>query len=139
MKLRILLVEDDELIGLLVSEMLNNGGYEVVLARDLIDILLWTDFDFAAVISDYRLLNSDGCDVISYVRDKKPNIPALLISGYGQRIAEICADSGIKRVRFLAKPFTPTELLEALAAQIQLAASSPVQTLQSASPFPPKG
>lgn len=136
MKFRILLVEDDELIGPLVKEMLCNGGYDVVLARDLIEILLWTDFEFSAVISDYRLLNSDGCDVIGFVRDKKPGLPAILMSGYGPRIANVCAKSGIQNVRFLAKPFSPTELLDAVATQIRLHAPATCPIAESASPFP---
>lgn len=127
MKHRILLVEDDLMVGPVVQEMLRNAGYDVVLTRDLLDIVVFPDFAFSAVVSDYKLLHSDGCDVIGFMRGKVPGIPALLISGYGLRVADLCAQHGIKDVGFLAKPFSPTQLLEKVAAMI----ATPV----SANPF----
>lgn len=115
---RILLVEDDLMVGPVVQEMLRNGGYTVVLTRDLMEVIRLEDYGFVAVISDYKLLNSDGCDVIGYMRSKVPDIPALLISGYGPRVADICASHGIKDVGFLAKPFSPTQLLDAVAVMV---------------------
>jgi DNA-binding NtrC family response regulator len=127
MKHRILLAEDDLLLGPVIEEMLHDGGYDVVLTRDLADVVRLEDFAFTAVVSDYRLLHSDGCDVIGFMRSKVPGIPALLISGYGLRVADVCAEHGIKDVGFMAKPFTPTQLAEKVAAMF----AAPV----SANPF----
>jgi DNA-binding NtrC family response regulator len=122
---RILLVEDDLLVGPVVKEMLNNGGYDVVLANDLADTVILKDFAFDAVITDFKLKNSDGCDVIDFLRSRRPAIPALLISGYGSRVANCCAHRGIYDVTFLAKPFAATELLATLASLIAKPASAP--------------
>lgn len=132
---RILLVEDDVMVGPVVREMLTNGAYDVVLTRDLADTVILGDYNFDAVISDFKLLTSDGCDVIEFMRDKKPGIPALLVSGYGQRVADCCGKRGIKGVNFLAKPFSPRQLLDTMAAL--LAAPDPISPPpQSATPFP---
>ena len=111
-KHRLLLVEDDEFIGPLVKELLCVAGYDVVLTRDLSDTMLLENFAFSAVIADYRLKYSDGCQVINFLRSKIPDIPALLMSGYGQRVSDCCDARGIQDVGFLAKPFTIAELSE---------------------------
>lgn len=113
---RLLLVEDDVSVGSIVKEILCKNGYEVVLTEDLADTMLLSDFAFSAVISDYKLKHSNGCDVIYFVREKTPGIAALLISGYGQRVASFCADHGIPDVHFLAKPFSQSQLLQTVAA-----------------------
>ncbi|MFT3780601.1 MAG: response regulator [Nibricoccus sp.] len=121
---RILLVEDDVMVGPVVREMLVHGGFEVTLTRDLADTRVLPDFAFAAVVSDFKLIASDGCDVIEFVRSKAPGIPALLVSGFGQKVANHCAARGIDDVGFLAKPFSPTQLLEAVQAVISRAGNS---------------
>ena len=118
MKHRILLVEDDVMVGPVIKEMLNHGGYDVVLTRDLADTMRLPDFDFSAVISDLKLIASDGCEVIAFMRSKKPGIPALLMSGFGPHVANSCAQRGIPDVGFLPKPFSPPTLLTAAAALV---------------------
>lgn len=115
MKTRILLVEDDLLVGPVVQEMLNAGGYDVVLTHDLTETMMLKDFAFAAIVSDFKLRNSDGCDVIEFMRGQRPGIPALLVSGYGRRVANCCAERGVHDVTFLAKPFSAAQLLATLA------------------------
>jgi len=112
---RLLLVEDDASVGPIVNEILCKSGYDVVLKEDLIDTMLLDDFSFSVVIADYKLRYSNGCDVIDFVRGRTPEIGALLISGFGQRVADCCADRGISNVHFLAKPFSPSELLQTVA------------------------
>src|SRR6185312_341859 len=88
MKPRILLVEDDEFIGPLVQAVLTNAGYEVAVASKLDEVKTLHPFDFSAVITDFQLPGENGCDVIDYLRQKTPALPALLISGYGNLAAE---------------------------------------------------
>jgi DNA-binding NtrC family response regulator len=110
----ILLAEDDELVGPLVGEMLRSAGYHVVWVRDLADLRRLSASAFTAVVTDLRLLSSDGCEVIEYMRRHVPGIPAVLVSGYGPRVADVCTKRGIMGVRFLSKPFTAGQLFGAL-------------------------
>jgi len=115
---RILLVEDDENVGPLVQARLGQLGYEVVLKADLPDIKILDDYDFSAVISDFQLPTSDGFEVIRFMRDKRPNIPAMMMSGHGDWAAEYCESHGIKGVSYLAKPFKAEQLLDAVNALV---------------------
>lgn len=125
MKPRILLVEDDLLVGPIVQEMLVAGGYDVLLTHDLADTVVLKEFAFDAVVTDFKLKHSDGCDVIDFMRSQRPGIPALLVSGYGPRVANCCAHRGIYDVTFLAKPFAAAQLLATVAALIAKPASNP--------------
>ena len=111
MKARILLVEDDEFIGPLVRAVLSNAGYEVSVASGLEDLKTLDPFGFSAVITDFQLPGGDGCDVIDYMRQKTPGMPALLISGYGNWAAENCTNRGMDNVHHLGKPFRADQLL----------------------------
>jgi DNA-binding NtrC family response regulator len=118
MKARILLVEDDEFIGPLVRTVLSNAGYDVAVASRLEEVKTLDPFGFSAVISDFQLPGGDGCDVIDYIRQKTPGLPALLISGYGNWAVENCANRGIENVHHLEKPFRADQLLHEVEALV---------------------
>lgn len=61
--------------------------------------LLWTD---------YRMPDLNGASLISRVRQVSPEIPVVLMTGYGGSIA---ADlSGLLNIHYLDKPFTPKQV-----------------------------
>ena len=61
--------------------------------------LLWTD---------YRMPNMDGLSLISQVRTVSPDIPVVLMTGYGSQVA---ADlSLLLNIHYLDKPFTPAQV-----------------------------
>lgn len=111
MKPSILLVEDDEFIGLLVKTVLTSAGYQVEVASRLEEVATLDAESFSAVISDFQLPGQDGCEVIRHLREKVPSLPALLISGYGNWAVEKCAEKGVENVRHLEKPFRADQIL----------------------------
>jgi two-component system cell cycle sensor histidine kinase/response regulator CckA len=66
----------------------------------------------AAVVSDLSLPGADGAQLIARLRQKWPALPAILVSGYTDSVTSDHASRD--EVVFLAKPFTPAELLRAL-------------------------
>ena len=106
----VLLVDDDDPVREATEQMLKDLGYTVravasgpealvVIARgDVPDIL----------ISDHVMPEMTGTELVRTVREARPAMPALLISGYAE--GEI--DPALPR---LAKPFVKTELAAALA------------------------
>ena len=65
------------------------------------------------VISDVIIPGLGGTEVVRRIRERRPDVRALLISGY----ADVATIEEISRsgLAFLAKPFTPAELVAALA------------------------
>jgi Response regulator containing CheY-like receiver, AAA-type ATPase, and DNA-binding domains len=111
MKPSILLVEDDEFIGLLVKTVLTNAGYQVEVASRLEEVAALDAESLSAVITDFQLPGADGCEIIRHLREKVPSMPALLISGYGNWAIEKCAERGIENIRHLEKPFRADQIL----------------------------
>jgi DNA-binding NtrC family response regulator len=68
---------------------------------------------FSLILVDLKMPGMDGMTMMGQVKNKWPNIPVIIMSGYvTHEIAEEVAQTDA--ATFLAKPFTPDELVEAL-------------------------
>ena len=117
--MRILLAEDDKLIGDGLNVGLNKLGFTVDWFTDgdeAFEALFQAPYD--AVILDLGLPNSDGLSILKEWREKKRNEPVLILTARGdvdQRV--IGLDSGADD--YLAKPFALTEVAARLKALIR--------------------
>ena len=111
---RILIVEDEVLIRIMIGEELRDVGYEVLEAcnADEAAAILDTGLRCDLIISDVRMPGSmDGLGLLAYVRACHPTLPVIIASGHLPRIkAEACGATG-----FLAKPFAIDIVLVAVA------------------------
>jgi PAS domain S-box-containing protein len=109
---RILLIEDDELILSLSSQVLSRNGYEVQVARDPAAALaLAEEQPFDLLATDVVMPGMTGIELARRIHERQPTLPVFYMSGY----AEQAAGRGGPRVAgFLAKPFTPDDLLHAV-------------------------
>jgi DNA-binding response OmpR family regulator len=111
-KSRILLAEDDLLLGYLIKDNLVEAGYEVVLCPDgqtAIDQFNREHFDICLL--DVMMPNQDGFTVLKSIRQQNVHIPILMITARSMeedRIHgfEIGADD------YICKPFSIQELLK---------------------------
>lgn len=84
MKQRILVVDDEEIIGETLQTYLESSGFEVVTkttARDVVSILGSGVYDL--VILDLALADADGLEVLELIKQKHPRIPVLILTGMG--------------------------------------------------------
>ncbi|HWK26691.1 MAG TPA: response regulator [Solirubrobacter sp.] len=102
---RVLVVEDDESVRALLRGVLVSAGYDVRLAADPAEALAGPDADL--VITDMLMPGMNGRELAERLLDRAPGVRVLFISGYTGE--DLALDDG---VRFLPKPFTPSELLE---------------------------
>jgi len=109
--LRILLVDDEELVRNATAEMLQSGGHEVDEAASAAAALqiLRHRRDYDALIVDYMMPGLNGVALVSEARAITPHLPALLITGYAGLNPNL--DDGLRR---LEKPFRQAELEAAL-------------------------
>ncbi|MFH1891381.1 MAG: response regulator [Candidatus Zixiibacteriota bacterium] len=112
--LNILLVDDDEDLLSVVSELISALGHTVVTAPEGIEALARFDEKaFDMVITDLGLPGMSGWDIANAVRLRKPETPVILISGWGAQIAE--ADIAKYQVDLvLSKPFSLRQLEESI-------------------------
>ena len=108
---KILLVEDDHNLGLMIYELLELNGYEVKLLRvpdKTVKNLLKDEFDL--VLMDKLLSGMDGTDICAEIRktDTISNTPILMMSALdGAR--KNCIEAGA--TDFIEKPFEIKDLL----------------------------
>jgi CheY-like chemotaxis protein len=105
--LRILLVDDEELVRNATAEMLEFGGHEVDEAASAAAALqiLRQRRDYDAIIVDYMMPGLNGVALVSEARAITPDLPALLITGYAG--LNPTRDDGLRR---LEKPFRQADL-----------------------------
>jgi CheY-like chemotaxis protein len=112
----ILLVEDDPVVRHVVRLLLELEGDSVLEAKDGDDALTILDAyqgEIDLLLTDVMMPGLSGAEVCDRVREGRPGLPTLFISGFypeavfpDQRLPEGSA--------FLAKPFMPEELIDAV-------------------------
>lgn len=126
--MRILLVEDDEVISSFVVRGLREAGFAVDRSADGEDGLhLALTEPYDVLIVDLMLPKLDGLSLITSVRDLKPNIPIMILS------AKRSVDDRVKGLQtgsddYLTKPFAFSELLARVQALIRRATGTPNPT-----------
>lgn len=107
---KILVVDDEEIIRDLLSEVLEE--YDITLARDgqeAIDKLKETVFRL--VITDLRMPNISGEEVVKFARETSPDTRVIVISGYSS-LHTVSQSITNGACAFLSKPFSIKELIE---------------------------
>jgi len=80
----ILLVDDEKGIRNIVSEFLTHFGYEVLSAGDGKEgMSAFLGSVFNLVITDLDMPEVDGLTFASYIKERSPHIPVVLITGGG--------------------------------------------------------
>ncbi|MDA0747887.1 MAG: response regulator [bacterium] len=112
----ILFVDDEEDLLNLGREMLERMGYEVVTQTDSVEAYKAFQHQpdrFHLVITDYFMPNLTGTDLARKMKDIRPDIPLILLTGYSTAISrEKAAESGFSE--YLQKPMATQELSQAI-------------------------
>ncbi|MCA9582633.1 MAG: sigma-54-dependent Fis family transcriptional regulator, partial [Myxococcales bacterium] len=92
MSMSVLVIDDDKAMCELVEAGLSKRGYSVEWRTDGGQALsLLTDHDFDVVITDLNLDGMSGLDVCAGVQEKRPGLPVVVITGFGDMKAAIAA------------------------------------------------
>ncbi len=118
---RILLVDDDDLVRSTVESLLR-PAFETITsvggARDAF-AAMGSLGPFDCLVTDLTMPDVRGPELIVESRRLQPGIPVLLITGAGEHKAQQeLAAAGIHDIRILSKPFTPTELVDAVQGEL---------------------
>lgn len=117
--MRVLLVEDDEMIGHSLREALSAQGWSVDWVKDgLLAQSAWADGDYACVLLDLGLPKRDGVEVLRWARGRGDVTPVLVLTardGVDDRVngLDLGADD------YLLKPYEMRELLARMRAVIR--------------------
>jgi CheY-like chemotaxis protein len=113
----ILLVEDDAMVRRLASRALASAGYEVIEASDGVEA--FETFEACQdrvdlVLTDVVMPRRSGADLARALRDLRPSLPVLFMSGYPN--PREGGESPLPASEaFVQKPFSPSALRERVA------------------------
>jgi PAS domain S-box-containing protein len=114
---KVLLVEDDQAMLRLLSATLEDAGYRVEAHADPLQALAAFRFgpgSFSAVIADQTMPHLTGMELLEKLWQLRPELPAILCTGYSESVDEATAlEAGVQR--FFLKPFDSNAILNALA------------------------
>jgi two-component system, response regulator, stage 0 sporulation protein F len=79
---RILVIDDDDLVRTAVQQMLENKGFDVVVAaRGQTALRILDDGHFDAIVVDIFMPDMDGLETIRAFRERSPEIAIVAMSG----------------------------------------------------------
>ena len=102
---RILFVDDDKDILMMVEQYLKMQGYDITTINSGIKALdLVKDQDIHIIFTDYKMPEFNGLELLAAVKQYKPEIEVIIVTGYGSM------ESAIQAMKFgsydyLQKPF----------------------------------
>jgi len=109
---RVLVVDDDAVVGQSINRVLTGQGYQVREAAsgmEALEALGHQRFDM--VFTDIRMPGMDGLDMASRMKKSYPEMPVVVITGYGTEASEKKAsDLGV--AGFMRKPLSPDTIIE---------------------------
>jgi PAS domain S-box-containing protein len=125
---RVMIVEDEEALAALSTEVLKRLGYRTAVFADGAAALAAFDAapgSFDAVITDEVMAGMTGTELAGLLRQRRPELPVILVSGYiGPMMTERAITAGIAQI--LKKPVQSRDLAAALARALHAARVSPV-------------
>lgn len=133
---KVLVVDDDPVVGRSFTRVLSKKGYVVVTAengQEALDRIGREEYDL--VFTDIKMPGMNGLEVAEQVKARRPWIPVVIVTGYGSEAHEARAEAaGV--AGFVNKPLSP-EMIEysarqALRQKVTAAPAAPV----SAAPGP---
>lgn len=109
--LSILIIEDDITFSLMLKTWLGKKGF-VVESASLIQEAKRkiADTKFDLIISDLRLPDDDGIDLLKWLKEKGLSIPLIIMTGYAEIQTAVQAMK-LGAADYIAKPLNPDELL----------------------------
>ncbi|URA10360.1 response regulator [Thermospira aquatica] len=110
--MRILIIDDDAAILDDIRAALLPGGYDVITESNPVEALARFEQEpFDVVISDIRMPEMSGIDVLKKVRESHPKLPVIIMTAYGDvETAIACINN--HAYGFLPKPLDFNELLD---------------------------
>jgi len=125
--LEILLLDDEPIVGRRLKPALNKIGCRVEVFENPKEALARIDQkEFDIVVTDIRMDEIDGIQILEHVQNKWPRTKVIMITGYAKMdLAREAMGKGV--FDFIAKPFKPDDLRRVIANAAE-ALGSPIES-----------
>lgn len=106
----ILIVEDKKSMADMLTKTFQSEGFGVKTSYNVKDGIALLSSDLSAVITDLKLPDGDGMEIVKTIKEGFPFIPVIVMTAYGS------IETAVKAVKegaydFITKPFDPDHLL----------------------------
>ncbi len=103
---RILVVDDEAPVRDFLSELLSGENYQVITASNGVEAMgIIANEDLDLIISDIRMPGLDGVELLKKVKEMRPDVQVILVTGYQSLESAIeAAYEGV--YDYITKPFT---------------------------------
>jgi len=109
----VVIVDDEEMVLTSLSSFLGlETNYEVktfLSAKEALEFIKATEVDL--VISDYLMPEMDGISFLAHVRDLRPQVPRIILTGYADKENAIKAINDVGLSQYIEKPWDNDDLL----------------------------
>ena len=122
MKEKILIVDDDKYISLLLYNFLDDEGYICETAENGLEALekVSKGAQYDMVLLDFVMPKMNGLEFLAAVRELNATLPVMMISGYRTRENTLEA-LRLGAIGFIKKPFSISELTDKVDGALQTA------------------
>ncbi|VAX26585.1 hypothetical protein MNBD_NITROSPIRAE02-1307 [hydrothermal vent metagenome] len=108
---RVLVIDDEAIVRISCQRVLTPEGYEVVAtSRGDEAIKLLENEHFDVVLTDLKMPDMDGIEVLKTIKERWPDIQVIIITGYGT-ISTAVEAIKLGAFEYVEKPFTPEDIL----------------------------
>ncbi len=116
---KVLVIDDDRDICLLLNRFLTRRGYEVIEMYTGKKALVWLDSNQPnLVMCDYRLGDMDAMEMLTSIKNKYADLPVIIITGYSDmRTAVKVMKMGA--YDYITKPLLPDEIIHTIQQAIE--------------------
>ncbi|MGH6778646.1 MAG: response regulator FixJ [Bradyrhizobium sp.] len=118
---KVYIIDDDEAVRESLSFLLDSAGFEVSLFETAVDFLdALPRLAFGCVVSDVRMPEIDGIELLRRIKDGHSAFPVLIMTGHGDVPLAVEAMK-LGAIDFLEKPFEDDRLIAMIEAAIRQA------------------
>src|SRR5665811_1307899 len=116
---KVLVIDDDRDICLLLNRFLTRRGYEVIEMYTGKKALVWLDTNQPNLLMfDYRLGDMDAMEMLTSIKNKYADVPVIIITGYSDmRTAVKVMKMGA--YDYITKPLLPDEIIHTIQQAIE--------------------
>ena len=132
--LSILIVEDEITFSLMLTTWLGKKGFVVRSSSSVSDAKRRLGEEaFDLVISDLRLPDSDGIDLLKWLKNTHPSLPLIMMTSYAEIQTAVQAMK-LGAADYIAKPLNPDELLGKIKELVHVEEKAPTRVPVSSAP-----
>lgn len=119
--MKILIIDDNELLASVLQRILEEKGYEVKSAQDGEEgYSTYLHFRPDLVVTDIQMPGKNGLELMEHIRRHNPMVRTIYMSGDLKKfLLPLEKEKELYQANFLEKPFSPNELMKAVSEFIE--------------------